>query len=75
MSFPGFPTISERGGPPFRTFTMPRLPPRQLDPGPVRRPEMMWLHWTINLLSWIIECIQLHPVVLQAVPPQDQFPT
>ena len=35
----------------------------------------MWLHWTINLLSWIIDCIQLHPVVLQPVPPMDQFPT
>ena len=35
----------------------------------------MWLHWTLNLLSWTIECIQLHPVVLQPVPPQDQFPT
>ena len=25
---------------------------------------MMWLHWTLNLLSWIIDCSQLHPVVL-----------
>ena len=54
---------------------MPRLPSQQLDPGPVRHPEMMWLHWTINLMSWIIECIQIHPVVLQPVPPPDQFPT
>lgn len=74
---PRLSTISERGGPRFRTFTTPRQPPRQLDPGPVRHPEMMWLHWTLNLLSvsWIIEFIQLHPVVLQPVPPQDQFPT
>ena len=35
---------------------------------------MMWLHWSLNLPSWIIECIQLHPVVLQPVPPQAQFP-
>ena len=73
MSLYTSPTISERGGPPFSTFTMPHLPPRQPDPGPVRRPEMMWLHWTINLLSWIIDCIHLHPVVLQPVPPMDQF--
>ena len=67
MSFSDSPTISERGSPPFQTFTMPHLPPRQLHPA-VRQ------HWTINLLSWIIECVQTHPVVLQPVPPQDQFP-
>ena len=36
---------------------------------------MAALDYQFNLLSWIIECIQLHPVVLQPVPPQDQFPT
>ena len=33
------------------------------------------LHWTINLLSWIIDSIQHHPIVTQPIPPMDQFPT
>ena len=54
---------------------MPRRPPSQIQPGPARHPEKMWLHWTLHLLSWIIESIQLHPVALQPVPPQAEFPT
>ncbi|CAK9030192.1 unnamed protein product [Durusdinium trenchii] len=42
---------------------------------PVRHPEMMWLHWTINLPSWIIDSIQHHPIMTQPIPPMDQFPT
>ena len=52
---------------------LPTHPPTAVDPCSVRNPELVWLHWTVQLLSWVADSLQVHPIVSNPAPPRLYF--
>ena len=60
----------------FNPYDIPVSPP----PGPARpqpqhQPGLLWLHWMICLAAWITESLCSHPIMAEAVPPDQYFET
>ena len=60
----------------FNPYDIPvSPPPGNVRPQPHRQPELLWLQWMICLAAWTTEALCTHPIMSQAVPPDEYFET
>ena len=60
----------------FNPYDIPvSPPPGPRRPQPQRQPELLWLHWMTCLAAWVVESLCCHPIVAEAVPPDQYFET